>query len=58
MKSNFLITVTLPVDVTIQRMRRYIEEAVQTSKESMDRDDPMFELQHKHVRVQMLGVKK
>ncbi|MEA1999807.1 MAG: hypothetical protein U9N61_10880 [Euryarchaeota archaeon] len=57
MKANFLVTVTLPTNVSIQRMRRCIEEAVQTMGGCKDPEDPLFELQHRHVRVQMLGVK-
>lgn len=57
MKANFLVTVTLPDDVSIQTMRRCIEESVQTMKGCFDAEDPLFELQRSHVRVQMLGVK-
>lgn len=57
-KANFLVTVVLPEGVSIQRMREYIDDSVKTMKGCKDPEDPLYELQHRHIRVQMLGVKE
>lgn len=38
-------------------MRRYIDDAIKTMKGCYEPEDPLYELQRSHVRVQMLGVK-